>query len=130
MNQGKGRPKPVVGGGVSKKLRAQILQRDQFTCQTCGAVEGNFDPAFPSKTVGLTIGYISETPKGRRRNVAENLRVECTNCNEGFQRLREDGTSLPKPNLIELLTQIRGATIHDQRSVYKKLRTKFGAGCE
>lgn len=126
MNQAKGRPRPVVGGAISKKLRAQVLQRDQFTCQTCGVVEGDSHPLHPGKTVGLTIGYITENPKGRR-DVAENLRVECTPCNEGFNRLRADGISLAKPTLIELLTHVRRATINDQRAVYEKLRAKFGA---
>ncbi len=51
---------------------------------------------------------------------SQNLRTVCTNCNEGLQN-----TSLPKPDRIHLLAQIRRATIQDQESVLDWLLQKF-----
>jgi len=44
----------------------------------------------------------------------------CTNCNEGLQN-----TALPKPDQVWLLSQVRRATIDDQRAVLGWLKTKF-----
>lgn len=50
----------------------------------------------------------------------ENLRAVCTNCNEGLQN-----TAPPKPDRIELLKQVRRATIDDQLHLLRWLETKF-----
>jgi hypothetical protein len=52
-----------------------------------------------------------------------NLRAECSNCNEGLQN-----TSLAKPSRIELLKQIRRATLDNQLAVLVWLQRKFVRG--
>lgn len=44
----------------------------------------------------------------------------CTNCNEGLQN-----AALPKPDQVWLLSQVRRATINDQRAVLAWLTGKF-----
>lgn len=51
----------------------------------------------------------------------ENLRAVCTNCNAGLQN-----TAPPKPDRIELLKQVRRATIDDQMHLLDWLEKKFG----
>ena len=84
-----------------------------------GAGPDDPDPFHPDRTIRLTIGHIVDFSKGGK-SVLGNLRAECTNCNEGLQN-----TSLPKPSRIELLKQIRRATLDDQRAVLEWLDRKF-----
>ena len=65
------------------------------------------------------MGHIRDKSKGGLDTFA-NLRAECSNCNEGLQN-----TSLPKPSRIELLKQIRRATIDDQQAALEWLSSKF-----
>ncbi|MBF6561048.1 MAG: HNH endonuclease [Candidatus Binataceae bacterium] len=110
---------PAMRGGISKELRARVLERNGFTCQMCGAGAGDPDPFHPTRTIRLTMGHIRDKSKGGLDTFA-NLRAECSNCNEGLQN-----TSLPKPSRIELLKQIRRATIDDQQAALDWLSSKF-----
>jgi hypothetical protein len=112
--------RPVFRRGVSKELRAWVLERNGYTCQMCGCAAGDPDPLNPDRTVRLTIGHIVDKSKGGK-DEPNNLRAVCTNCNEGLQN-----TSLPKPDRIWLLAQVRRATIDDQKAVLEWLLRKFG----
>ncbi|MCW5961786.1 MAG: HNH endonuclease [Pyrinomonadaceae bacterium] len=110
---------PSFARNISKETRARVLERNGFTCQMCGLAAGDHDPFNASRTVRLTMGHIIDKSKGGS-DTAENLRAVCTNCNEGLQN-----TSLPKPDRIHLLSQIRRATIDDQKAVLDWLAEKF-----
>lgn len=111
--------RPILSRSISKELRARVLERNGFTCQACGAGPEDPDPFHPGRKIRLTIGHIIDFSKGGKAELG-NLRAECTNCNEGLQN-----ASLPKPSRIELLKQIRRATLDDQRAVLKWLIQKF-----
>ncbi|MGH7987909.1 MAG: HNH endonuclease [Candidatus Binataceae bacterium] len=111
--------RPIISRSISKELRARVLDRNGFTCCMCGASANDPDPFHADRKIRLTIGHIVDFSKGGKSEFG-NLRAECTNCNEGLQN-----TSLPKPSLIELLKQIRRATIDDQRAVLEWLQRKF-----
>lgn len=110
---------PAFKRGISKETRAQVLERNGFTCQMCGVAAGDPDPLGSSRTVRLTIGHILDKSKGGD-DTPQNLRAICTNCNEGLQN-----TALPKPDQIHLLSQARRATINDQRVLLNWLLNKF-----
>jgi hypothetical protein len=110
---------PAFARNISKETRAQVLERNGYTCQMCGLAAGDPDPFGGSRTVRLTMGHILDKSKGGDDN-PKNLRAVCTNCNEGLQN-----TASPKPDQIHLLTQIRRATINDQEAVLKWLLQKF-----
>jgi len=110
---------PAFRRGISKETRAWVLERNGYTCQMCGLAAGDPDPFGGPRTVRLTIGHIIDKSKGGDDS-PQNLRAVCTNCNEGLQN-----TSPPKPNLVHLLSQVRRATISDQRAVLKWLLEKF-----
>lgn len=112
---------PAFKRGISKELRAKVLERNGYTCQMCGLAAGDPDPFNPTRTVRLTIGHIVDKSKGGKDELS-NLRALCTNCNEGLQN-----TSLPKPDRVWLLSQVRRATIDDQRAVLNWLLRKFRA---
>ena len=86
-----------------------MLERNGYTCQMCGVAAGDPDPIGGDRTVRLTMGHIIDKSKGGDDS-PQNLRAVCTNRNEGLQN-----SSLPKPDQIHLLAQVRRATIDDQR---------------
>jgi 5-methylcytosine-specific restriction endonuclease McrA len=86
----------------------------------CGVAAGDPDPYHESRKIQLTMGHIIDKSKGGT-DTPENLRAVCTNCNEGLQN-----TAPPKASRIELLKQVRRATIDDQLHLLDWLETKFG----
>lgn len=112
--------KPAFARGISKETRAIVLERNGFTCQSCGLAAGDSDPFHASRTIRLTMGHIIDKSKGGS-DVPSNLKAICTNCNEGLQN-----ASAPKPNTIQLLAQIRRGTIESQLAVLDWLSKKYG----
>ena len=110
---------PAFKREISKETRAFVLERNGYTCQMCGLAAGDPDPFSSSRTVRLTMGHIIDKSKGGE-DTPSNLRAICTNCNEGLQN-----TALPKPDKIHLLTQIRRATLDDQKATLDWLLEKF-----
>jgi 5-methylcytosine-specific restriction endonuclease McrA len=114
--------RPAFKRGISKETRSIVLERNGYTCQMCGLAAGDKDPFHPNRTVRLTMGHIKDKSKGGS-DEPSNLRAVCTNCNEGLQN-----AALPKPDQVWLLSQVRRATIDDQRAVLEWLQTKFTKG--
>ncbi len=110
---------PAFARDISKETKARVLDRNGNTCQMCGVAAGDVDPFNPARTIRLTMGHIIDKSKGGNDSV-NNLRALCTNCNEGLAN-----TSLPKPDRVHLLSQIRRATISDQEVVLEWLLGKF-----
>ncbi|MGI8964808.1 MAG: HNH endonuclease [Limisphaerales bacterium] len=107
--------------GISKETRAFVLARNGNTCQMCGTAAGDIDSFNPARTIRLTMGHIKDKSKGGDDSPG-NLRALCTNCNEGLQN-----TNLPTPDQVWLLSQIRRATIDDQKIVLEWLQKKFSS---
>lgn len=113
---------PVLPRSISKETRAYILDRNGYTCQSCGASAGDPDPYCPTRPVRLTIGHIVDKSKSGS-DERSNLRAFCSNCNEGLHN-----TSLPKPSWVDLKTQVRRATVDDQTRLLAWLQSKFAKG--
>lgn len=106
--------------GISKETRAFVLERNGYTCQMCGLGASDPDPYREGRKVRLVMGHIIDKSKGGE-DTPNNLRAVCSNCNEGLQAI-----SPPKPNRLELLKQIRRATVDDQLHVLEWLLSKYG----
>jgi hypothetical protein len=111
--------RPAFKRDISKETRAQVLERNGYTCQMCGAAAGDPDPLGTDRTVRLTIGHIVDKIRGGD-DTPSNLRAVCMNCNEGLQN-----SSPMKPDTKHLMIQVRRATIDDQRAVMMWLANKF-----
>ncbi len=103
---------------ISAKLRAEVLDRNGFTCQMCGLTPGDVDP-FTGRKVRLHIGHIVDKNLGGRDELS-NLRSLCSTCNQGAKNVTSE-----KPSEIWLLSQIRRAGRSEQIAVYEWLKTKF-----
>jgi len=116
--------KPPVRDGIlfsrpiSAKLRAEVLDRNGFTCQMCGLTPGDIDPDTGRK-VRLHIGHIKDKSLGGKDELS-NLRSLCSTCNQGAKNITGE-----KPTWIWLLAQIRRAGQDDQRAAFDWLRKKF-----
>lgn len=106
---------------VSAKLRADVLDRNGFTCQMCGLTPGDIDP-YTGRKVRLHIGHIVDKSLGGLDELA-NLRTLCSTCNQGAKNVTGE-----KPTAIWLLSQVRRAAQDEQRAVFDWLKKKFGAG--
>ena len=112
------KPGVIFSRPISAKLRAEVLDRNGFTCQMCGLTPGDIDPSTKRK-VRLHIGHIVDKSLGGKDELS-NLRALCSTCNQGAKNITGE-----KPTAIWLLSQIRRATLDDQRAALAWLRKKF-----
>ena len=104
--------------GISAKLRAEVLDRNGFTCQMCGLTPGDIDPA-TNRKVRLHVGHVKDKSLGGLDELS-NLRTLCSTCNQGAKNITGE-----KPTSIWLLSQVRRAGRDEQRAVFEWLRKKF-----
>ncbi len=104
---------------LSTKLRAQVLDRNGFTCQMCGLTPGDTDP-FTGRKVRLHLGHIKDKNLGGRDELS-NLRALCSTCNQGAKNITPE-----KPSEHWLVSQVRRAGQDEQVAVLTWLRKKFG----
>lgn len=103
---------------ISARLRAQVLDRNGFTCQMCGLTPGDVDP-YTDRKVRLHLGHIKDKNLGGK-NELSNLRTLCSTCNQGAKNVTSE-----KPTAVWLLSQIRRAGITEQQAAYDWLKGKF-----
>ena len=77
---------------ISARLRAQVIERNGYTCQMCGAGAGDPDPLNPGRTVRLHVGHIKDRSHGGK-DVLNNLRALCSTCNQGARNLVQEPPS-------------------------------------
>lgn len=112
-------PLPSFARNVSKETRAFVLDRNGFTCQMCGAVAGEIHPHDANRKPRLHIGHIIDKSLGGTDD-ASNLRAICSVCNEGASNL-----TLPRPDGLKLLVQVRRSTVKSQLKILEWLINKF-----
>ena len=102
---------------MSARLRAQVLERNGYTCMMCGIGAGEKD-ATGRKAV-LHVGHIVDKSHGGKDELS-NLRALCSQCNQGAKNVAQE-----PPSYTWLLAQIRRASIADQRTALNWLKKKF-----
>ena len=77
---------------ISKKIRFEVLKRDKFTCQYCGA---------SAPSVVLEIDHIKPVSKGGKNDLL-NLVTSCKDCNRGKSNIELSDDSVLKKQQEQL----------------------------
>jgi hypothetical protein len=112
--------RPVIARGISGKLRRQILERNGFTCQVCGAAAGEESGCEPPKKCRLQIDHVLPISQGGK-DEPHNLRAVCVYYNK-------DKADIIRPasgQAISALSVIRKLPRDVQLEVFAFLRKKF-----
>ena len=111
--------KPVIARRISPQLRNEILERNGFTCQLCGAGAGDSDPFNPDRKVRLHVDHIKPISQGGTDD-KDNLRVLCSSCNQGRANVQP-----PSDTALNLLARIRKLPKAEQQKIFDFLKQKF-----
>ena len=103
---------------ISGRLRADVIERNGYTCQMCGIGAG--DPMDDGRPARLHVGHIKDRSHGGKDELS-NLRALCSACNQGAKNIVQE-----PPSWTWLKGQVRRATVDDQRAVLEWLKQKFG----
>ena len=110
---------PVVARGISPQRRNQILERNGYTCQLCGAASGDPDPFNFNRKLRMHVDHITPLSQGGSDD-NDNLRVLCSTCNQGRSNIET-----PTETALNLLARIRRTRRSVQREVYEALKKTF-----
>ncbi len=111
---------PAIGRGISPQRRNEILERNGFTCQLCGAGPSDPDPFNPGRKVRLHVDHLIPISQGGTDD-PDNLRTLCSNCNQGKSNIR-----LASEDAKNILARIRKTPRSVQREIYETLQRQFG----
>ncbi|MHB8781189.1 MAG: HNH endonuclease [Candidatus Geothermincolia bacterium] len=111
---------PKIDRTVPQNLRMEILVRNGFTCQLCGAGPADPDPYHPGRKVRLTVDHIVPASQGGGLE-RDNLRATCSVCNESKRDLQP-----PSESALNILARIRKEPRNVQRDIYDALKRTFG----
>jgi hypothetical protein len=111
--------KPVISRSISPQLRNEILERNGYTCQRCGAGPGDADPYNPGRKIRLHIDHIKPISQGGK-DTKDNLRVLCSACNQGKSNVQP-----PSETALNILAKIRKIGKSEQIEIYQFLKRKF-----
>ena len=111
-------PPPQFARNISGKLRAEVLERNGYTCKMCGIAAGDPDDR-NGRPARLHIGHIVDKAQGGKDEI-DNLRALCSMCNQGAKNIVQE-----PPGRIWLKAQVRRASEADQREILKWLTAKF-----
>lgn len=117
--------KPVISRGIGAKLRRQILTRNGFTCQVCGAEAGQESGCEPGKKCRLQIDHVIPISQGGSDDEG-NLRAVCVYYNKD----KADVIRPASGQAISALAAIRKLPRSIQEEVYRFLAAKFGGNSE
>lgn len=103
---------------ISARLRAQVLERNGYTCQMCGIGAG--DVMEDGRKARLHVGHIKDRSHGGTQTL-DNLRALCSQCNQGAKNIAQE-----PPSYTWVIGVVRRASIADQKAVLEWLQNKFG----
>ena len=111
---------PAIERNISPQLRAEILERNGFTCQQCGAGAGDLDSYDLGRKVRLHVDHIIPISQGGTDD-RDNLRALCSTCNQGKQNIQA-----PTESALNILARVRKTPRSVQREIYEALKRTFG----
>lgn len=114
-------PLPVIAREISDKIRRQILERNGYTCQVCGAGAGEDSLCEPGKKCRLEIDHTVPISQGGT-DEEHNLRAVCVWYNKDKANLKVPTSR----DAISAMGLIRRQPRDVQLEVYEFLAKKFG----
>ena len=114
-------PKPSFERSISRELRSLVLDRNGFTCQSCGVGAGDPHPDDDNRRARLHVSHITDKSMGGRDELS-NLRAMCSVCNQGAKNI----TPSP-PSRLQLMAILRRANRDDQLEARRWLNDRFGS---
>lgn len=111
---------PAIARSISPQLRTEILERNGFTCQQCGAAASDPDPYNSARKVRLHVDHVIPISQGGT-DERDNLRALCSTCNQGKQNIQ----TLTE-NALNILARIRKTPRSTQREILDALKRSFG----
>lgn len=82
---------------ITATMRRKVFERDDNRCRECGIGAGEAYPDMPDRVARMTIGHWVPKERGGS-NDFDNLRTECSMCNEPAKNLTETPVD---PNLVK-----------------------------
>ncbi len=110
---------PSSGETIPRRIAFEVMERDGYTCQICGAGAGDKDPFAPNRRIRLHVDHIKPKTHGGPIEL-DNLRTLCHNCNQNKRN-----TEAASETALSLLGRIRRAPVSTQREIFEKLKDKF-----
>lgn len=92
---GTGRPRAKTDL-PSEKVRREVFERDKETCQVCGVISGEPYDDLPGRTARMTLGHRVPGNRLSGNASADDLRAECSRCNESLRDLVFNPVTLPE----------------------------------
>ncbi len=111
--------RPVIARSISPQMRNEILERNGYTCQRCGAGPGDADPFNLGRKIRLHIDHIKPISQSGT-DTKDNLRVLCSACNQGKSNVQP-----PSETALNILAKIRKLGKSEQVEIYDFLKRKF-----
>lgn len=122
---GLGTPR-AANTAISMATRRKVFDRDGSRCTICGVGRGEPYPNEPDAKAVLTVGHITPNDRGGSGSDMNNLRTECSRCNEPIRQELRNPESLE-----ELLPDVRNLRkaelqkLHDWLSVGHRGRDRL-----
>jgi 5-methylcytosine-specific restriction endonuclease McrA len=117
-------PKKIRERGVNKRIRAEVLTRDNYTCQMCGRTIGDDDPFKPGHSITLHTGHLEAHKRKNGEKIDQrelsphDFITMCNVCNEGLKN--EDFKK------INILDRVKNLNKIEREKIYNLLKDEFG----
>lgn len=111
------RRKPVRTSRISGRVRAEVLHRDAYTCQSCALARG--ERYEDGRRVTVHVHHDVADSHGGAPTI-ENCFILCSRCNEAESNVGPD-----RPTIEKTMSQVRRLPRAKQRAIYNFLRSVF-----
>lgn len=102
---------------ISGRVRAEVMLRDAYTCQACGATRA--DRYSDGRRVTLHVAHNIADSLGGNATL-ENCFTLCSRCNEAESNVGSD-----RPQIGKTMAQVRRLPDHEKREIYLFLKKVF-----
>lgn len=98
---------------ISQSVRRRVIDRDGGRCTICGVAGGESYPNEPTTRAALTVGHIVPSDRGGSSADMNNLRTECSRCNEPVRQEIRNPESF-----LEMLPDVRNLRKNELQRLY------------